>query len=154
MKNTIKTIIVIATLSIIGCNNSAPIESMDADECKIELLKCTESEDYAWDEVDACEKRTVIIETVTDTAKSTVPDTMAVIDNPTPLETCEIQRASWENETYRVGESLDLCVAKLDGLHSRYDEVFYALQSVPIDIASKLCDLGAWDAWICESLGY
>lgn len=130
--------LVLIVAGTVGCNTSLPVESLNLEECRVELSQCMRSEDAGWDYSD-------------ETTCESQPAVVVTIDAD---ESCKLLATQWENEAYRIGEALELSTEQRMGIEKKYDDLEDVLWTLDRSVVDYNCRVGNWEKWICEYMGY
>lgn len=136
MRN-LNTIITIIVLAAIGCNESVPLNRMEIDECRAEVVQCRESEDYAWSQVRYYEEATI--------------DTEQTVKTEYPTEDWQARAEFCEPELLGCRAAREMDENAYEGLLNRARDLEKVVLSLDVEIIRYNCDNGNWAAWICQA---
>ena len=133
MRN-LNTIITIIALAAIGCNESVPLNRMEIDECKAEVVQCRESEDAAWAEVAEYESMQPVVK-----------------EDEYPTEDWQARAEYCEPELLGCRHSREIDNAAYEGLLNRARDLEKVVLSLDVEIIRYNCDNDNWAEWICQA---
>ena len=133
MRN-LNTIITIIALAAIGCNESVPLNRMEIDECRAEVVQCRESEDYAWSQVRDYEEATI--------------DTEQIVKTEYPVEDWQARAEYCEEKLLGYKTAHEIDENAIAGCTSRATDLRNALRYFDL---TKMCDNGTIEQWICDA---